>query len=132
MNRFLLRHGVRQPLIRRVLRIQCYAACLLLAVGLVLLPATFWFFWVGVGAVVSVVNFLSLTKSAPTFMVNQYTVALGARFFIRSQIRLLLLVAAGAVCVAFLGAPAGALLVGFSVILALIVAGVLIPRKRNA
>ena len=129
INAWLRRQGVRQPLLRRILTLQVFIASLLLLTGLALAPLTNWFFWLGVGAILALWNFLRLTKIVPHFMVSQYTPSVGFALFIRSQVRLLLLVSIGGLCVIWLQAPVGALLTGFSLILVVILWGVLTVRS---
>ena len=131
INIWLRRQGVRQPLLRRILMLQAFITGLLLLAGLVLAPLTNCFFWLGVGAILALWNFLRLTKTVPHFMVSQYTSSVGFALFIRSQLRLLLLVSIGALCVAWLQAPVGALLTGFSLILVVILWGVLTLRNTR-
>ncbi|MDR2726820.1 MAG: hypothetical protein LBC10_02355, partial [Deltaproteobacteria bacterium] len=93
LNVCLYRRGVRQALLRRVLRFQITACLALLGLslilGLIAQPAAACIFWIGVGALLSVWHFFSLTKIAPQFMVGRYTAAMGVAFFLRSQGRLL-------------------------------------------
>lgn len=131
LNVCLRRQGVRQRLVRRILAAQICLGGLALALGLVVWPLTVWIFWFGAGAMLFVWNFLRLTKLVPQFMLKPYTSATGAGLFIRSQVRLLFVVAVGGVCVAFLGAPVGALLTGFSMMLGVIVWGVFASGNRR-
>jgi hypothetical protein len=87
--------------------------------------------WMGAGAALSVWSFFSLTKLAPQFMVGQYTLAMGAAFFLRSQGRLLGTAALLAAAIGWAKAPPWALLFGFSLSLAGIVRGVLVFRTGS-
>ncbi len=132
LNIQLRRLGVRQALLRRILATQILVTLAALALGLFLWPITTWIFWFGIGAALSVGNFLSLTKIVPQFMLSQYTSSVGVALFVRSQLRLFLVVGIGGVCAAWLNAPVGALLTGFSTILAVIIWGVLFSRGSSA
>lgn len=114
LNVWLYRRGVRQSLLRSILRIQIAVASLCVAVGLGIWPLSSWLFWCGIAAYLSVFNFFSLTKQAPQFMLKKYGPSSGIVLFVRTQLRILLTIGIGMVCVVWIHAPIIALLSGLS------------------
>jgi len=114
LNAWLYRRGVRQALLRNVLRFQITVCLVALAAGLIVWPVAAWVFWIGMGAALSVWNFFSLTKIAPLFIVKKYTLTRAVVFFLRSQGRLLVTIAVFGMALVWCEAPIWALLAGFS------------------
>ena len=132
LNVWLYRRGVRQALLRNVLRFQITICLATLVTGLGLWSTAAWIFWIGAGTALSVWNFFSLTKLVPQFMVAKYTSVMGVAFFLRSQGRLLGSAAALTAACVWAEAPAWALFAGFSMSLAGIVWSVSISRAGAA
>jgi hypothetical protein len=132
LNIWLRRRGVRQALLRDVLRFQITVCLAALAAGLILWPLASWMAWIGAGSALSVWNFFSLTKLAPQFMVNRHTLAMGVAFFLRAQGRLAVAAVFLAAAIGWAGAPPWALLTGFTASLAGIVWAMLVFRARRS
>ncbi len=113
INYFLYKKNVKIKKLRNILILQIFTFLGFFLVGIGFFKLATWIFWISIGLLLATINFFSLTKIVPRFIVNQYNTSSNILLVLRSQFRLA--ISAVIICLlhVYLDAQVWALLLGF-------------------
>lgn len=111
---WLYKHGISNPNARTLIAIQTMAAAGLVLLGAALCWYSLWVLWVGLGAVITVVNFYFIAQKLQGFYVHGLQNGNIMKMVLNFYLRLFVTAVFLFVFIVWLKAPISALLIGLS------------------
>ncbi len=113
-ERWLYHHGFSNATARTLIAVQFVATAFILLLGLALCWHTLWVLWIGVGAMLAVVNFYFVAQKIQAFFPDGLSRNNVIRLLLNFYLRLFITAIMLFVFIVILAAPVSALLMGLS------------------